>query len=315
MEDAMFGDPFAVIKQFLPAAGWYNLALTCRRYSLAFTKNDIHNRIVDSINGRLRDMFGDHYDEYVDIMRSGNAMIAGMLITQCILGEKWADRTGRLYVLSSSMSNWDIGYFFDEMCSMVCATGFYRWTIRNMDVTCVHDVQKNIYDVATGKLHIRSIEENVYKYTCVPSRVRGCREASTLPILRDAGFKFYRSGGNAEIMNSTDLIRSHFDVIDVTKKMKNKKLHRRTERKREQYWICNQKIWAPWKGRPEAVFEVKSIPSKYNAGNLNVPSAKNLLINHCARYNCFITSIARDLEHYHCTTDSDDDDDIVLIVN
>jgi len=325
MENVMFGDVFANIRQLLSAASWYNLAQTCHRYNLMFTKNDICDKIVDSIKSRLRDVFGAHYDECIAMMRAEDVRITGTFITQCILGEKWMNDTIILHthVMFPSIGKLtfkDSDTLHGKRFAMYI-TGNCTWIdmIRCMNTFYIYDVQKNIYDVTTGKIHIRSIEENVYKYTNVPARVRSSKRNENLPILYEAGFKFYRSVGDPEIMNLMDLIHSHNDVINVAKKMKNKKLRRRIDRKfySYEYWIHKQKIWTEWQGKPEAIFDINSSSLECKTGNLNVPSVKRLQIKCCKKNGCFIESIEPDLEHYHCTMDEPEnsDDDVVLIVD
>ena len=92
MQEIFGNDVFTIIKRFISLPDLYNLSLSCKKNNETITKNDIKCNITKEIKRRLQNIFGDNYDEFIEILKITNSTIFGSFITQCALGEIWEEK-------------------------------------------------------------------------------------------------------------------------------------------------------------------------------------------------------------------------------
>jgi hypothetical protein len=82
-------DPLENIIYHLIPKDLYSLKLTSKLSFIKINKKIINKSIINIINNKLFEIFGDKLGEFKDILRETKAVISGSFIIQCILNEFW----------------------------------------------------------------------------------------------------------------------------------------------------------------------------------------------------------------------------------
>ena len=89
MEHVLFSDPLLEIIHYLSPKDVLSLVNSSVKCKKIIKYVHFRQVIIIEINRRLRNIFGDFYEEFKYELENNQAIISGSFILQCILGEEW----------------------------------------------------------------------------------------------------------------------------------------------------------------------------------------------------------------------------------
>ena len=106
----------------------YDMSLSTEYFKKRFDKNYVLGVIKKRIELELRNIFKEHYDEFVETMQKSHAIISGSFLLQIILEEKWENSDIDIYVGSTCENNSGLrdNFFKDKLKS----NEFHGWNVK-----------------------------------------------------------------------------------------------------------------------------------------------------------------------------------------